>query len=521
MNYRNILFMISMLLLVIGIAMGSAILVGLFYKNSNEVLKGLTLCTALTLFTSLACVLLSTHRNRKEQDGGATREGFIAVSLSWMAAILFGALPFIICAKFQIADAIFETASGVTTTGASIIDGTLRLRTGEILTGGLESLPQCIHYWRCLLNWLGGIGFVMFILMLLPILGGGRQLYNAEVPGLKTFGDQLTPRMATTSALMMACYVAWTALVVIGYRCLGMPNWFEAVVHAFSTVSTGGFSPHSASFGFFRQPQLQWASTIFMLVSSFNLMLLLKLMFQGRFEFHKDEELRWFFCAFAGVSILFAFQLIRQGIPVMLTNGEALSTKWEPMLRTTSFQAVSLMSTTGYATSDFTLWNLPGLPAIVLVLMFLGGCGGSTSGGLKFIRLLVLFKQSLLELKRRIFPHLVPNVHVGELPIEQSVVQQTMAFLFLYVATIGLCTIALPYICPMGFETAFSSAVTAVSNVGPGLGKISPSFTFSWMNPGAKYILAFAMVAGRLELYTVFILFLPSFWKTKQIFTRR
>ena len=205
----------------------------------------------------------------------------------------------------------------------------------------------------------------------------------------------------------------------------------------------------------------------------------------------------------------------------MMTDGTSLPARWEPMLRATSFHVVSLMSTTGYASSDYITWSLPGLPALLLTLMFFGGCGGSTSGGLKFIRLLVLFKQSLLEIKRRIFPHLVPNVHIGSTPIEQSVVQQTMAFLFLYVASIGACTLILPYICPMDFETALSSAVTAVSNVGPGLGKISPSYTFSWMTAPAKYLLSFAMIAGRLELYTVFIILLPNFWKTKQIFARR
>ena len=521
MNYRNIIYSLSMLMLVIGGGMFATVYVGYYCKDSDAHLLSMTFSAGATLLFSLIGILFSARGDRSSRRTSEAREGFIIISLAWLMAILFGSIPFILCQNFTVADAIFETASGFTTTGASVIDTELVLRTGEKLTGGLESLPQCLLFWRSMLNWLGGIGFVMFILMILPALGGGKQLYNAEVPGLKTFGDQLTPRLATTARLMLACYIVWTAIVVVTYRLLGMTSWFEAVCHAFTTVSTGGFSTHAASFGFFTRPALQWASTFFMLVSSFNLLYLLKLFFFGKFEFHKDEEIRWFLTLAIVAALIFSIQLFIQKKPFEMTNGDMSQPKWEPIIRTTTFHVVSVMSTTGYTTSDYINWNLPGLPALLLFLMLLGGCGGSTAGGLKIVRLIVIFKQSLIELKRRIFPHLVPNVRVGATSVEQSVVQQTMGFLFLYIGTIVIGTLILPYICQMDFETAFSSTMTAVSNVGPGIGRISPSYTFSWMNAPAKLLLSFAMIAGRLELYTVFIVLSPYFWRTHLIFTSR
>ena len=503
MNLRQILFSVGLLVFVIGLAMLSALGVGYCLHDTSEALLGLKVGTCSCILCALACVGLSYLCKRETTGASPLRNGFISVFLSWGAAVFFGAMPFVLCSRFRPMDAIFETASGFSTTGASVIGADLSLRDGGMLTGGLESLPQSLLFWRSMLNWLGGIGFVMFVLMLLPALGGGKQLYNAEVPGLKSASDQVTPRIASTARLMLFCYVIWTAVVILAYRCLGMENFYEATCHAFATVATGGFSTHTESFGHFASAALQWTATVAMFFSACNFMLMINLFRHAVFSYHRDEEFRAFLGLALLCTVIFAFQLHRSGF-----QGGAL--------RTSAFQVVSMMSTTGFATSDYTTWNLQGLPTLILFLMICGGCGGSTGGGLKMARLIVVVKQSLGEVRRRVFPHLMPHVTLNRTRIEMPVVHQTMAFAILYVATIVVGTVLLPYLCAMDFETAFSATVSAVSNVGPGLGKVGPSCTYAWMSIPAKALLSFIMIAGRLELYTVFIIFIPSFWHAKR-----
>ena len=517
MNLRQILLSVGLLVLVIGLAMLSALGVGLWLHDSREAIHGLSVSTAACLLSSLASILLSCLCNRETAGVSPLRDGFISVVLSWLAAVFFGAMPFVLCSRFHPTDALFETASGFSTTGASVIEAGMPLLKGGVLEHGLESLPQSLLFWRSMLNWLGGIGFVMFVLMLLPALGGGKQLYNAEVPGLKSANDQLTPRIASTARLMLGCYVLWTVAVVLAYRYLGMGGFYEATCHAFATVATGGFSTHTASFGYYSSPALQWAATLAMFFSACNFMLMIKLFMHAAFDYHKDEEFRTFLFMALLCTLVFAFQLHRNACEgATYTTGAPLPDRPEALLRTSAFQVVSMMSTTGFATSDYMGWKLPGLPTLVLFLMIVGGCGGSTAGGLKLARLIVVVKQSLGEVRRRVFPHLMPNVTLNHARIEMPVVHQTMAFAVIYVATIIVGTVLLPYLSAMDFDTAFSATVSAVSNVGPGLGKVGPSCTYVWMSVPAKLLLAFIMIAGRLELYTVFIVFMPSFWHAKR-----
>ena len=519
MNLRQILLSVGLLVLVIGLAMLSALGLGIFcLHDSSEAIGGLAVSTSACLLCSLICISFSWLCNREATGASPLRDGFISVVLSWIAAVLFGALPFVLCGRFRPMDAIFETASGFSTTGASVIEAGMPLLEGRTLANGLESLPLSLLYWRSMLNWLGGIGFVMFVLMLLPALGGGKQLYNAEVPGLKSANDQLTPRIASTARLMLGCYVLWTVAVCLAYRYLGMGSFIEATCHAFATVATGGFSTHTESFGHFAaSPALQWAATIAMFFSACNFMLMINLFMHASFGYHRDEEFRTFLTLAVACTLIFAWQLHRNGcLGAAYTTGEPLPDRLEPLLRTSAFQVVSMMSTTGFITSDYMAWNLPGLPTLVLFLMICGGCGGSTSGGLKMARLIVVVKQSLGEVRRRVFPHLMPNVTLNRARIEMPVVHQTMAFAIIYVATIVVGTVVLPYLSAMDFDTAFSATVSAVSNVGPGLGKVGPAYTYVWMSAPAKALLAFIMIAGRLELYTVFIVFMPSFWHAKR-----
>lgn len=520
MNYKNIIFNLSVLILVIGTGLAVSAMMGFFFQDAIADQHNMRTSAAFTLFVGLVGFTYGMKRDVLKASSSAVREGFLTVCLGWILASIFGAVPFILCCKISLVDAIFETASGLSTTGATIIDKGLVLTDGTLLSKGLEGLPRCILFWRALLNWMGGIGFVMFALMILPILGGGHQLYNAEVPGLKSAKDMLTSRISTMSTLMLGCYILWTVLVTVAYRFSGMGSWFEAVTHAFPTVATGGFSPHTDSFGYFHSSLLHWEAAVFMLVSSFNLLLMLKLLMKGTFEYHKDEEVRWY-CIFAlAASLVFACQMCwmaSRGTVICLTDGTPVENNFLAMFRTAFFQVVSMMSTTGFTTSDYEAWGLPGLQGIILFLMFCGGCGGSTAGGLKLARLLVVSKQSLGEMKRRLFPHLMPNVQISGTRLEMPVVRQTMAFLFLYIATISCATLLLPFICSMDFGTAFSLSVTAISNVGPGFGGISPANTCAWLSAPAKYLVSFIMIAGRLELYTVFLIFMPSFWHTQKI----
>lgn len=546
MNYRNVLYLTSILLLVIGIGLLASLGVAFVCHDSQPAIHGLVICTLACLSASVAGILFSRRESSKKSGYAVLQEGFTSVLFAWVAAIIFGSMPFFLCCDFAISDAIFETASGLSTTGATIIEPGMRLLNGDTLVKGLEGLPKSILFWRTLLNWLGGIGFVMFVLMMLPALGGGKQLYNAEVPGLKSAFDQETPRIGSTARLMMGCYVLWTVLVATAYRFLGMDNWFDAICHTFSTVATGGFGNYTDSFGHFSSPALQWASTIAMFISACNFTLMLKFALKGKFEYHRDEEFRTFFFIVLAATLIFTIQLhSRPNLNLTYTDNSPLPQRWEPLLRTSAFQVVSIISTTGFSTSDYTQWGppktppkgnfqeptlatqressfnppreaLPGLPTLMLILMLVGGCGGSTAGGLKVARLIVVTKQSFGEVRRKLSPHLMPNVLLNHTRLEMPVVRQTMAFVVIYFSTLGICTFLLPYLSEMDFETALSAAISAIGNVGPGLSKVGPSATYAWMTPAAKSLLSFTMIAGRLELYTALVVILPSFWRSRR-----
>ena len=520
MKYRNIIFMGSVLLLVIGIAMLTALPIAFYYNDGQHVIKSLSVSASCCLFTSIIGILLSLLRRESATTHSALREGFASVLLAWLAAVVCGALPFVLCSGFHWYDAIFETASGFSTTGASIVDKNMALQAGAFLKDGIEGLPKSILYWRSLLNWLGGIGFVMFALLLLPSLGGRKQLFQAEVPGLKSANDQMTARVKNTAWLLMSFYVLLTVIMMVTYFLLGMEGWFDAVCHAFATVATGGFSTHSASIGYYSKPALQWACTFFMFASAVNFALPVKLLTKGECSFHRDEECVAFTLTVVLVSVVFASQMYRNALDVTSTAGAPMAIsastfhQIEAYLRTAAFQVASTMSTTGFATSDYLTWGLSGLPAIILMLMLLGGCAGSTGGGMKFARFLVLIKQTKGEARRKIFPHLVPDVRLNGERLEMTVVHQTMAFMVIYMCTIFIGTLVLPFLCNMDLDTALSATLSAISNVGPGLGAVGPSCTYNWMSPPAKCLLAFIMIAGRLELYTVFVVLMPRFWRT-------
>ena len=501
-----------------------------------------------------------TERKRGELDfGSSTRDGFVTVALGWFTAVVFGSLPFITCANLTICDAFFETASGLTTTGASVINPELITRDGSPLGNILAYLPRHdpanlplpsgLLFWRCLLNWLGGVGIVFFVLLVLPLLkiGRGTQLYNAEVPGLKTDGGQLTPRLGSSILYVTIVYVFLTTMAGLLYYQFGM-SLFDSVCHALSTIATGGFSNKSASIGYFKSPAIQWSVIAVMFVAACNFSLLLKFIFTRKFPYFADEEFR-FFTSMVIIATLIITPLVYFSSPesISVTGDPAYETRTvSNYIRTVAFQVVSIASTTGFGTSDYENWNCPIAILILFIMMFPCGCGGSTAGGMKCSRVLVVAKHLINEIKHCVYPRTIPTVRICGERIDQALVAKTLAFVLCYLvifATVALLLMFVEYRpnitssptktteqaivaqadtqdananhsnSPMDVKTAISASISAISNIGPGLGAISPSCDYHWMRPISKIILAITMITGRLELYTILVLFLPSFWR--------
>ena len=510
MNSRVIIHLIALLLLFLGAGLGISALVAGVGPDPEWVRNELALCALGTLL--LGGVLLGgTHwRGQKMEFSTGVREGFATVALSWIVGTILGAVPFFWIARMTIADALFEAASGLTTTGASVISPELILRDGTVLVNGIEGLPQGVLFWRSLLNWFGGVGIVFFVLLVLPLLhvGKGSLLYNAEVPGLKTESDQLTPRLFQSVLWVLGLYAVLTLAAAICYRLLGM-SLFEAACHAMSTISTGGFSTRNDSFAVF-PPALQWSAVIFMLLSACNFTLFLRSILQRRLCFWQDEEFR-FFLVMVVVGTLVIAGLLYEQHPDGV-NG--VSCTAEGYIRMAAFQVASLASTTGFTTADFDAWGVPVITAILLLIMFPCGCGGSTAGGIKCSRILVLGKAMLAEVQQCLFPHTLTDIRLNGERLAPTLVRKTFVFALLYLTLMVLVAFVLLCLTGESLATCGSAALTCLSNVGPGIGAVGPSCAFGWMEPSAKLLLAVTMITGRLELYTVLVLFLPAFWRS-------
>ena len=516
MNYRAIFFLCSLLLLVLGCAMATAVPVAWLMEDDSSVIRKFFFCSLIVCVIS-AIVFFKTRRKKNEPvfKTGA-REGVLAVFLSWLGASIIAAIPFVIVGGMRFADSFFEASSGLTTTGASVIEAATALASGEPLDGGLEALPCSLLYWRSLLNWLGGVGIVVFVLLIIPLLNpgqNGQQLYNAEVPGLKTSSDQATPRLTSSVRIILFVYLMFTMLSSFCYLVGGM-TFFDAVCHAFSTVSTGGFSTKTASISAYKSPFLQWSCIVFMLLSACNFTLIVKLFVSRSFQYFKDEEYKFFFWLTV-ISTLIVAVLLYVKCPqgIQGTDGGTIPRTVEGYLRAAAFQVSSIITTTGFATSDYTAWGIPAALIVLFLLMFPCGCGGSTAGGMKCVRVYLVFKLVLSEIRHCVFPRALTDIRLNRERMDSSVISKMMAFLFLYLIIFMLVGAVLPFLCEMDMTTAFSSSIACLSNIGPGMGKVSPNYTYAWMTDSAKYLLSFTMIAGRLELYTCLVLFLPSFWK--------
>lgn len=512
MNQRTVIHLVSILVAFLGISMFVCVPVGILMADPDRPVWLMALCGGVTTLLGIAGVFFSRSVHGKRLRSGV-REGFATVSFGWLTALIFGALPFIVISDFRLADAIFETASGFTTTGASVIDSKLILSSGATLPNGVESLPYCLLFWRSLIVWLGGMGIVVFALVILPFLGvgGTMQLYNAEVPGLKTNSDQLTPRIASSAKIIWFVFVALTVIEASLLYAGGM-TVFDAVCHSFCTIATGGFSTKSTSIAYYSSPFIQWVITIFMFLAACNFALSIKAVIsKRRLIYFQDEEFKFFLTLVLIAVGLSTMLLLNYHEIVSLAGGTEKNTL-SVSFRYAAFQVVSVVTSTGFATADFNAWPA-GAVMILFFLMFIGGCAGSTAGGMKCVRALLLGKHAVSEIRRCIFPRSLPDIRLNGERLPQSTINKTLAFVFLYMGIFFAVALTLPFLCKMDFTTALSASIACISNIGPGLNQVGPATSFSWMSAPAKYLLSFAMVIGRLELYTLLVVLLPSFWR--------
>ncbi len=439
----------------------------------------------LSAMISAGCGGLLYSQFRSETDL-SVREGFAVVTFGWTLFALFGALPFVITGAIpSYINAFFETMSGFTTTGSTILTD-------------IEALPPSLLLWRSLTQWLGGMGIIVLSLAILPMLGvGGMQLFKAEVPG--PTADRLKPRIQDTAKLLWGVYVLLTGAEVMLLMAGGM-SFFDGINHAFTTMATGGFSTRNASVAAYGSAYIDWVITLFMFLAGVNFSLHY-LALRGKIgDFIRNEE----FLFYSGLTIAGT-------VLITLLNMGSTYPDFFDNLRFSAFQVVSIMTTTGFGTADYELW--PVLCQYLLVFsMFIGGCAGSTGGGMKVARILLLFKHAQVQIYRLIHPRAVRLVKLGNRPVDKEVMQSILGFFAVYMGVFVTASFIMAGI-GMDLPSAGASVIATLSNIGPGLGTVGPVDNFAHVPAVGKLVLAFCMLLGRLELFTVLVLVFPSFWR--------
>lgn len=430
-------------------------------------------------------VWFPVRNNRKDLR---LRDGFLIVVLFWTVLGLAGAAPLVLSEdpRLSITDAVFESLSGLTTTGATVIRG-------------LDELPPSILYYRQQLQWLGGMGIIVLAVAILPMLGiGGMQLYRAETPGpLKD--SKLTPRITETAKALWYIYLGLTIACALAYWLSGM-DLFDAICHSFSTIAIGGFSTHDASIGFFDSPAIELTCMVFMLLAGVNFGLhFVAFRNLSIKSYRQDPEFRTYASILLVASVIMCISL--------LVRNDSISISQAAM--SAAFQVISFGTTTGFTTTDYANWA-GALPVMLIMLSFIGGCAGSTGGGIKVIRITLLFRQGMREIVRLVHPNAQLAVKLGKKTVADRVVDSVWGFFSAYVA---IYTLLLILLLATGLDqtTAFSAVAACLNNLGPGLGDVAGNFAD--INPVAKWLLGFAMLLGRLEIFTLLVLFTPEFWR--------
>ena len=485
MSLRSVANVVGLLQVFIAVAMLLAGVVALGYGDGDA--RGFLLAAAITFVFGTG-----TYRVTKLSRGPrdlTSREGFAIVTSAWAMAGVFGALPFLLTGTIDSpAAAIFESMSGFTTTGATVFSD-------------IEALPHGILLWRSLTHWIGGMGIIVLVIAVLPYLGvGGMQLFRAEVPGPTP--ERLGPRITQTAKLLWLVYfgltLAQAALLVLG----GMEP-FDAINHSFSTLATGGFSTRNGSLAAYDSAYIHWVTIVFMYLAGVNFALHFKAA-TGRPVYFRDQEWRFFtLIILAGAAVIAAANL---------WSGDY--TGLEPALRDALFQSASITTTTGFVSADYELWA-PGAQMVLFTLFFVGGMAGSTAGGIKTMRVLLLLKQTSNELRKNLHPRAILLTRVGTQPVKEDVLANVVGFVILYLL---LCAAGSLLLGLMGSDplTAISGSLAVVGNVGPGFGRVGAVDNYGWMSGAELSVLSFLMLAGRLEIYTVLLLFHPETWKARK-----
>lgn len=479
LNYRYIILILGHILLALGGFMLLPALVALIYKENDLLAHLISAFTCLFIGSSVSWFL------RKTPVDIGRREGFIVVTLVWIVMSLFGCLPYILSGSIPgFTDAFFETISGFTTTGASVVSN-------------IEALPHGILFWRSVTHLIGGMGIIVLAVAILPYFGfGGMSLFNAEAAGITN--DKLHPRIKQTAKLLWRIYII-LILLQTGFLLLGGMPLFDALCHSFSTLASGGFSTQNDSIAGY-SPFIQYTIIIFMFLAGTNFTLFY---FVWKRKFKKVFTNRELLIYISIIAIITAI------VTVTLTFLDHVP--GEGSFRTALFQVVSLITSTGFATADYTQWH-PYLTYLMFLLLFSGACVGSTSGGIKIMRHSILFRNTLLEFKRMVHPSAVIPLRVQGKIIAPDIVYKVLAFVMLYMTIFSLGTFALT-VFGMDMDSAMGAAATTMGGIGPGLGTVGPVNNFSLVPGAGKWVLTFLMLIGRLELFTVLILFSPYFWK--------
>ncbi len=492
----GVLFFIETVALIVAASVSS------YYQDVAEEtdLKCFLIPAAACFVTGAILYVIGQRKNSKALK---IKDSFQVVTLSWILFSLFGMLPFLLYGTIDnVSDAFFETMSGFSTTGATVIEN-------------IDSQPHGILFWRSLMQWLGGLGIIVFTLAFIPTVAKGSKkmvLFAAEAPGLSV--EKLSPKMQNTARSLWIIYIILTILCAIAYW-LGDMNAFDAVCHAFTTIATGGFSTHQASIGYFQSSYIEYVCILFMILAGINFAIYF-FAFTRRFDLvSRNEELRWYLALIAIFTAfyfgLFSFAGHFDGVTESQLAG--MPQTWQDRLRTSLFHVVTLLSNTGFQAENFNYDNW-GLLFVIptLFLMVIGGCAGSTSGGIKVIRIIVLYKYMRMALKEFVHPTGMYNIKISKQSVETSSVRMVCIFLSLFIL-VFIVNLFLLTAAGMTLENAMAAFLTCFSNFGPGSGLTGPNGTFAAVPAAAKWILSLDMLLGRLEIFTVIMLFTKSFWK--------
>jgi trk system potassium uptake protein TrkH len=480
-NYRPVFRILGILVFLLGVMMLTGLPVSWYFQSDDwqALLWSGLICIAGGLAAWFLLPSGSMHI--------AKREGYLIVSLGWVVVALLGTLPYLMSGALNsLSDAFFEVVSGTTTTGASVISD-------------IEVIPQGILYWRSLTQWIGGMGIIVFTVAIFPLLGiGGVELFVAESPGPTS--DKLHPRISETAKRLWLIYVGMTA-VLVSLLCFGGMTFYESLNHAMATVSTGGFSTKNSSMAAYPSPFIQYTIIVFMFLAGNNFTINY-LALKGRFNrIWASDEFRAYLATSIFFSVFIAFFVKASGAET-----------WEKAFRDSAFQVVSVMTTTGFVSADYTAWG-GGVTMLIFILLFVGGCAGSTSGGIKMIRHLVFIKNSYLEFKRLLHPQAIVSLKLDGQNVRGRIITHIIIFLLVYLITFLAGSVVLSFM-GLDFLTAIGATATCLGNVGPGIGKVGPVDNFSWLAPEVKWVLSFLMLLGRLELFTILVLFTPFFWRS-------